>query len=372
MDLGIRRQSRASFARSLAWKILSTFALASALAGCESTDGANADDGASGSGGSSGSSSGGSRTGGSGGTGGSVSGAVQLTDDNNYATTSLLEPGNVITASGTSLHIDWSALTTDMQCHGMDPMTDIGKVALLRFRNLSKPEAAALLTAGELEMADIDGYIQFETGGDQTECELSDLSNLGTPVNIEDEYVEAPDKTYMLLWATGERPGTGARTMTFLTPSADEPNTDVVAEPGCDPDTGEGILDFTATFKTPVTIPAGKTVVDWRSVTKDGLGNDLFANNIDRVLLGFYAGKTPEQLAEQIFDIELIADDLWEVDHGGGFQNDLRTLRRRGSTDDFFPGFDGYPEGTWLLGLMCSICQNPAPLVLAVLEPAGG
>jgi hypothetical protein len=329
------------------------FLLASALAGCESTTG---DDGAP----------------------PEPAGDVKLKDANNYTSTSTLAPGEIVTASATDLHIDWSALTMDMQCHEMDPMTDIGKVALIRFRNLTKEEAAALLTAGELEMADIDGYIQYETKGLVTECELSDLSNLGTPVNIEDEYVAAEDKTYMLLWGTGERPGTGARTMTFLKPVVGEVNTDVIAAPGCAPDPdnpGEmkSILEFSATLKTPIEVPAGKTTVDWRAITKDGLGNPLAFNNIDHVLLGFYADKTPEELQEQILDIELIATDLWETQHPGGFTTNLRSARHReadGKPGDFFPGFAGYPTGTWLLALTCSFCQNPAPLILAVLEPA--
>jgi len=300
-------------------------------------------------------------------------GGAKITDEHNYSSTSTLMPKEIRTASATDLDISWDALTTDMQCHEMSPTTDIGKVALLRFRGLTKEDAAALLTAGELEMSDIDGYIQFETEGDKTSCKLSDLSNLGTPVDITQEYKESENQIYMLLWATGERPGTGARTMVFLRPVEGEVATEVHAEPGCDPDTKEGILTFSATLPPPLEIAEDSTIVDWRGVTVDGLGNPIYANAIDRILVAFYEDTTPEQLEEQIFDIELIATDIWEIrDFGGGRRADLAAARHREDDDtqgDFFDGFAGHGEGTWLLGLMCSTCQNPAPMVLSVLKP---
>ena len=36
-----------------------------------------------------------------------------------------------------------------------------------------------------------------------------------------------------------------------------------------------------------------------------------------------------------------------------------------------FPGFDTDADGVWLVGLLCSGCQNPAPVVLSILEPTG-
>jgi hypothetical protein len=305
--------------------------------------------------------------------GGGTLGGAKLTDEHNYTSTSTLSPKEIVTASGTDLDISWDALTTDMQCHSMSPTADIGKVALLRFRNLTKEQAADLLTAGELEMSDIDGYIQYETGESKTSCKLSDLNNFGTAVEITEEYKESENQIYMLLWATGTRPGTGARTMVFLRPVAGEVNKLVEAEPGCDPDTKEGILTFTATLPPPLEIPADSTVVDWRAVTVDGLGNPIYANAIDRILVAFYADMTPEDLEERIFDIEDLATDMWEIrDFGGGRRADLAAAQHREEDDtqgDFFEGFAGHGEGTWLLGLMCSTCQNPAPMVLSVLKP---
>jgi hypothetical protein len=303
---------------------------------------------------------------------------VALSDEDNYSSTSSLMPKEIVTASGEDLDIFWDQLTVDMQCHAMSPTEDVDKVALLRFRGLTKEQAATRLTEGELQMNEIDGYIQYETKEDNTEtsCKLSQLTNLGTPVDITQEYKEGEDSVYMLLWATGTRPGLGARSMVFLRPIVGEVETEVHAEPACDPTTGEGILTFDATFPDPVEVPEGKTVIDWRNVTVDGLGNAIFANNIDRILLAYYEGKTPAELADQILDIEMIATDIWEIrDFAGGRRADLSAARHReanGTQGDYFEGFGGRPEGTWLVGLMCSLCQNPAPMVLTVLKPVSG
>src|SRR5262249_49068384 len=144
------------------------------------------------------------------------------------------------------------------------------------------------------------------------------------------EYKESDTQVYMLLWATGTRPGTGARSMVFLRPVSGEVNTVVDAEPGCDPDTGESILTFDATLPPPHEILETDTTVNWRAVTVDGLGNPIFANSVDRILLAYYEGMTPQDLESEIFDIEMIATDIWEIqDYGGGRSADLRNARHR-------------------------------------------
>jgi hypothetical protein len=65
-----------------------------------------------------------------------------------------------------------------------------------------------------------------------------------------------------------------------------------------------------------------------------------------------------------------MATALWDLALTGEPTADLSkaTLRSGGSA------FDGFSHGTgtWILALMCSTCQNPAPILLTVLEPQGG
>jgi hypothetical protein len=186
-----------------------------------------------------------------------------------------------------------------------------------------------------------------------------------------EEYVPSEFHLYMLLFGTTTTPGVGARTMVFINPVEGQTRTTINVEPGCDPDTGMGILEFSADLRTPVAVvddPDGIFIVNWREVTEDSLGNPFEYNRVTDILLGFYEGKTPEQLEQEILNIEIDYTEIWEAEHEGGRQAALSALTNR-DTGDAFEGFDGYGEGTWLFALRCSGCQNPSPLILTVLEP---
>jgi hypothetical protein len=134
---------------------------------------------------------------------------------------------------------------------------------------------------------------------------------------------------------------------------------------------GCGLLEFSADLAsaTPVRMPAAKPwVIDWRNVTRNGQGNNIVFESIDGVLIGFYEGKTVADLQTHIFDIELMATSLWELPLTGGRTADLSKAAERG-TGAAFPGFARSTAGVWMLALRCSTCQNPAPVVLTILEP---
>jgi hypothetical protein len=59
---------------------------------------------------------------------------------------------------------------------------------------------------------------------------------------------------------------------------------------------------------------------------------------------------------------------MWEQPIDGGHSVALGALVDR-DTGESFAAFDLDATGTWVLGLRCSTCQNPAPVVFAVLEP---
>jgi hypothetical protein len=294
-------------------------------------------------------------------------GNVILLDENNYSSQSALSIPTIETASATDLDICWGDVDQDIQCHDVNAQEDLDAVALLRFLHLDEEEVEVKLTAGQLDMSEVDGYLDYETADDPgaTCAKLSSLTLLGTEVDVEEEYVASDDRTYLLLLTEGTTPGVGARSMIFLHPSESSTNTMVEAQPGC------GFLEFSAdlTSAEPVSIPAdGPWVIDWRDVTEDSLGNEIVFENIDGVLVGFFEGLTVAELEAQILDLELIATQLWEVELDAGKTADLADARDRDG-GDAFPGFERDEEGVWMLGLMCSTCQNPSPVVLAVLEP---
>jgi hypothetical protein len=152
--------------------------------------------------------------------------------------------------------------------------------------------------------------------------------------------------------------------MTFIQPTKSSENTRVDAPSGC------GMVDFSADLssQTPVVVPKrGTFSVEWRGVSVNGLGNPFAHGSVDRVLLGFYAGKTVADLEAQVFDLELIATELYDQRLAARSADlGLATERTTGAP---FTGVEREDPGTWVLALLCSTCQSPAPLFLSVLVP---
>jgi len=292
-------------------------------------------------------------------------GNVLLRDDHNYASTSSLSIPTIETAPEADLEICWPEALTDVRCHDVAPQDDIDTVALLRFLHLSEADVEVELTSGELAQSEVDGYLEYLTDHESTCARLSAMTFFGTPIEIEEEYVESDDHTYLLLFAAGTTPGVGARTMAFVKPTASSTNTRVDAVAGC------GFLDFSAdlTSVEAVRMPEdGPWVVDWRDVTRDSLGNEIVFESIDSVVVAFFEDMELAEIEAQILDLELIASSMWEVELEGGRTADLADARGR-SGEGAFPGFARDGDGVWMLALMCSTCQNPSPIMLAVIEP---
>jgi hypothetical protein len=292
--------------------------------------------------------------------------AIELTDAQNYDLASSLSIPAIETASGADLDICWSGLVSDLQCHPVEPMPELDNLALLRFLHLSHDAVEARLTSGQLAQSEIDGYLEYRTDHASTCAKLSSMSFFGTPIQIADEYRESTDHSYMLLLSEGTTPGVGARGMIFVTPTSRSTNTRVDVPSGC------GLLDVSADLASaePVSIPAqAPWLIDWRNLSRDGQGNPIVFESIDSVLIGFYAGMTVAELESDILDLELNATTLWELPLTGGRTADLSRARQRDG-GAVFPGFTRSEPGVWVMGLMCSTCQNPAPVVLSVLEPA--
>jgi hypothetical protein len=291
--------------------------------------------------------------------------AIVIHDENNYQSSARLSLPAVETSSAVDLDICWGEVGSDLLCHDVEPQADLDNVALLRFLRLSERDVEQRLTAGELLQSAVDGYLAYSTDHESTCTTLSAMSFFGTQIDVEQEYAESGDHIYMLLLAEGTVPGVGAKTMMFLRPREDSGNTRVEAQPGC------GLLDFSADLASaePVAVSArGPWVVDWRNVTRDGQANDIVSARIDAALIGFYEGMTVSDLEEQIMDLELVATEMWEMELTSRNRADLSTAQSR-QDGAAFSGFERDSDGLWLFGLLCSTCQNPAPVVLSVFEP---
>ena len=294
-------------------------------------------------------------------------GNVLLHDDNNYKTTASLTVPVVETAPAMDLDICWTGVASDLQCHPVAVETDLNNLSLLRISHLSQQQVEDRLADGQLSQAQVAGYLEKNIKTTATCAKLSELSFFGTAIDVPSEYIESESFTYLLLMTTGTTPGTGARTMAFLKPTATSTNTHVDIGTGC------GLLDFSADLASLTRLPvsaAGPWSLDWRDITRDGQGNPVPFEKIDGVTVGFYAGMTVADLQAHIFDIELIATTLWDLELTGGKTADLSLATDR-ATGAAFPGFASTDAGTWMLALTCSRCQTPAPVVLTILSPGG-
>jgi hypothetical protein len=285
---------------------------------------------------------------------------VTAVDENNYSIVGTIDIPSITTASGTDLDICWDGLTEDIQCHAVSPVDDIDNIGLIRFGSLTQAEVEDRMSRGQLQQADMNGYLEFPTTGDLCTT-LSAFTFFGTPIDVLNEYV-ADAGTYMLVFTTGTTPGIGARMITFLEPVEGETATAVDVGEGC----GVVTVDADLASATPLVVPrTGPFTLDWSALTTDGQGGTMQLNRIDGILVAYYEGATVAELEGEILDLMLDATWLWP----GGTVS--------GSAYDFVEGwgdgvgFDTYPEGegTWLIGLTCSRCYNPAPLFLTVLQP---
>ncbi len=303
-----------------------------------------------------------------------ATGNVVLTDANNYESVSVLSIPSV-EVQPTDIEVCWDEVTTDIQCHDLDPVETIDTVALLRFEDYSEAEIEELFGSGVLTMKDVDAYFNYETDHSSTCVNISEMDIFGSEINVGEDFVESSDFTYVLLASVGTTPGVGTRSMTFVRPTAAATTTSVQIPQGCTDDAQ--ILDFTADLSQiePVKLPAdGPWVLDWSEVSRDSQGDGIAYERIDKLLLGFYEGLTVEDIQAQVMDLELIATHLWEMELDDQTAADLAEARQRkadGTAGSAFDGFDASAEGVWLVGLLCGGCQNPAPVILSILEPTG-
>jgi hypothetical protein len=294
-----------------------------------------------------------------------INGNVAMTDENNYTATSSMKIPSVRTKAGADLSICWDKLTQDFQCHDMVPTQDITAVSFARFLAMSAADISDLIANGrDFDPYDYKQFLVKERAPGTTCTTLSALNVGGKGAVVPStEYVVASDKTYMLFFSSGKIIGTGGRSMVFLEPSTTSEETSVSAPSGC------GMLDFKAhlTDLKKLDVPtAGPWVLDWSQITRDGLGNQVFFQNIDSLMFAYYAGKTPTDLESVFLNLELIPDLYYDMEIPVGDKHaDLADGKARDGTA--FPGFDR-TDGTWLVALRCSSCKIPTPVALGILN----
>ena len=296
--------------------------------------------------------------------GGSAQANVFFKDANNYSSTSSLTLPTIATPSGTDFSICWDQVMKDLQCHSVTPSTDINSVTVLEVSNPDAGAIESLLANGSIT-PEVHAPYQYLTSSSSSCAKLSQFSFAGSNINVSTDYVPDSTMTWMVLFATGTVAGQGSRTMAFLNPNSSSSATMIEAPDGC------GILDFSAnlTNLTKLSIPTkGPWVIDWSGVTKDSAGNEAVLPKLDSLLLGYYPGMQPSDLQSQFLNIQQLANPLYQMSFNGAQTTSADLADAKDSKGNAFAGFTSN-SGTWAVGLLCSSCQNPAPVALTILNP---
>jgi hypothetical protein len=351
-----------SFSRARASRVmhslvaLALFACGVLLAGCGDGNSPSGNTGGTGSGGTSG----GSDT-------------LKLVPANNFSSTSSLTIPPVTVAAGADVKVCWDMVSKDIQGHAITP-SQVNQVSFIPV-NGTQDQVGQWLNTGQLGNDKITGagaYTLFPQAG--TTCaNLSTFPSAGGSGHLDPASIfKIQDGvTYLIVFATGTQLGVGALTMLYLAPSSSN-NTQTASAVG----DSSSMLKYQADLHslTPVTVDKSKPpVIDWSAVKTTGQGVSL--DQITSILVGFYGeGRKVADLETHFLDLEQKTPaeggptQSWEVKVPGGKTAGLEgAMGRNGEMP--LTSFTATGDGTWLMGLFCDNCQNPAPEIVTILVP---
>lgn len=279
-----------------------------------------------------------------------------------------------VTAERVDVLIDWSALTSDLDCQPLDPADEIGAVGLTRFPHLSEPEVASSLVNNTMLQSDTNGFA-WCLPGEATQCWLSEFGFGASSYNMIDAYSQ-DGGVYLVTFLEGDEPFSSLRFFAFLSPQFDSTVTVAAIVPGCPQATLTASLDVSAPVQISAT-GAGETVpralpID-DSATCDGESGPSWL--VDWEHLAVYGSELV--LSRYTLSISEIEARFGERD---ALAAERYTLATSGTSADLadatslagtrFAGFTG--EGLWLLELRRSTWfDGSSPLVVTVIEPTG-
>jgi hypothetical protein len=323
----------------------------------------------------------GGNTDGSGGNSGVCMGTtITANEANNYSFSSTLTFPPVRIAPNSDLQFDWSAVTTDFLGRAVDPKKDLNTILVFVW-DLSLEELQTKLNADTLASRDLTIVppLEYATDGNTTSANMLAFTYNGSPIG-EGQMVTADQvlsffdpsaydpatHTYTLMAATGDVLGQNTRMIQSFLIDANSTNTAVTMTS----DSTELEFEADLTRLTPTTIPAGQANVslDWSQMTTNALGGDfsgMSATKITSAFIGRYEESPSELSGEKFLNLETIATTLFRKTVETGTSADLSTFED--GSGNRFAGIDD--DGTWLVGLQCGECRNPAPWYITVLKP---
>ena len=297
---------------------------------------------------------------------------------NNYAFTSTMRLPPVTVKSMSNLTFDWAGVSKDFLGHPIGAGNTLDTVSLLVF---SSPiaEVETKLNADTLSLQDVTVVpppswpAPGMTPGDKTSAQLYTFTANGSEI-MQAQFDDAtnpatypPDMyTYMAAAANGMVIGEGFRMLqTFHVDPGASSTTVALKNDSTQLTCQVSLRNLTITGVTAGT-PA--LTLSWQNMVDMGANNalgSLFKDNyITRAIVGHFS-ETPEELEKKFLDLDVIATTYYRADIVTGASLDFTTLKDDNGAS--FTGIDG--NGTWMVGLICGNCRNPAPWYMTILKP---
>ena len=281
-------------------------------------------------------------------------GPILLEPRHNYAFGGRLDAVVTELEAQTDVVFDWSELTTDLRER---PLGAVGGVGLLGC-GAPLDEVLDQLAANVLYSSTCtEGFVATPAPG-ATEVRASDFGIVGNPLPVADTLLE-DDRTWAvaltgaegdeLLFLAFVRFGEGAEaTRLILTPDLTRAEVTV------------------SLSGTPLEARRGSTVLDWSAFLdgEDAFGSSFDDVRADQLLLARFDVEDVSPLEADFLPLDEVAAELYRTSVLGETRADLTQ-----AVDAEGNPFTGFTKGgTWLVGLGCTTCLHPAPLVLAVVR----
>jgi hypothetical protein len=296
--------------------------------------------------------------------------SVVANERNDYAFSSTITLSTVTVAPMTNLSFAWGGLTKDFLGHPLSPTTDLG-AAILAIWALPLHDFETKLNADALFTADlvVSPPLNLPITNGATTGNLYDFLINGTALSpaMFNQYFDASlytpaNSTFMFGVQAGTDLGRQIRMLKALNLDASSTVTNVSLT---DDST---TLKYTANLHTlTITgVPGGTPalMLDWSQMTTNALGRTFTTGAVTDAVVGHYS-ETPVELETQFLDLDRIAIATYRAQIAAGSVLDFTTLVDENGAS--FPGIDG--TGTWLVGLTCGGCRNPAPWYMTILKP---
>ncbi len=291
-----------------------------------------------------------------------------MEDANNYSYAGTMEITGVDVAAQSDPLVDWCSLTTDIRGRAVNPNA-VDRLILIELE-LTQAEALEKIEKNDLTQQDTvtQWIFQNETAA-VCSANLSEFAILSNNFRPED-FVESTNT--WLLSATYFDPEYSqfdfAMTK-FVTPVAAETNTDIALTDD------SASLDFDADLSAPALQTSASFdsyTLDWSAVTQDVNGAEWDDEKGNRVLIGKVDAKNIGDVEDIFLRVDSEASELYRLydDENGVLlvsgETSADLMLATDEAGNSFPGFT--TDGIWLVGVECTSCTSPAPLLLSVVE----